>query len=285
MDTLYVSDLDGTLLDADASLSAPTRAILGALLDEGLCFTVATARSIHSIRSVLGDLPLRLPVIESNGAYVTDYASGRHLTVQAFPPAVARGLHAAILAQGHSPFVSAFDGAADRLGFDRVANGGMEWYLEDRRRAGDPRLDGPASGAAAVAHAVVSFTVIGERGPLEELAALLARDYGGELELHCVPHLYSRWHWLSLHPGRGGKGRGIRALQRARGLEGREVVVFGDHDNDLGMFQMADRAVAVANATDELKRISHAVIGANTEDAVARFLREEAAQRPPNSRR
>ena len=67
---LYVSDLDGTLLRNDTSLSQYSKDTLNALLDQGLLFTVASARSIASMRHVLADLPLRLPVVEFNGAFV-----------------------------------------------------------------------------------------------------------------------------------------------------------------------------------------------------------------------
>jgi hypothetical protein len=49
-------------------------------------------------------------------------------------------------------------------------------------------------------------------------------------------------------------------------------VVFGDGDNDIGLFEAADTALAVANATAALKRHATATIPANDDDAVARWL-------------
>lgn len=59
------------------------------------------------------------------------------------------------------------------------------------------------------------------------------------------------------------------------GLDNRELVVFGDGLNDLGMFGVADRAVAVANAFDALKERATAVIGPNGEDSVARYIQAD----------
>jgi hydroxymethylpyrimidine pyrophosphatase-like HAD family hydrolase len=53
------------------------------------------------------------------------------------------------------------------------------------------------------------------------------------------------------------------------------VVVFGDNLNDLSMFEVADLAVAVDNALPEVKAAADVVIGANTTDAVARFIAED----------
>ena len=46
MKTLYISDLDGTLLNRNAELSAYTKAVLNRVIAEGLCFSVATARPV-----------------------------------------------------------------------------------------------------------------------------------------------------------------------------------------------------------------------------------------------
>ena len=281
MDTLYVSDLDGTQLGDDAVFSARSREILQRLLREGMCFTVATARSVHSLKALLGGLPLSLPVVEFNGAYVTDLSTGKHLSVQALPGDLARDLFDRITVAGHSPFLSTFDGVQDRLAFGRILNAGMDWYLEDRRRHADPRLAGALDPAQGLAQRVVCMTVIGERGPLEALQADLQAHFRERIELHCVPHLYSDWHWLTVHDAGATKDQGIRRLRSSHGLEGHALVVFGDHSNDLKMFKSADWAIAVANATPELKAASHTVIGPNTEDSVALYLERAWKQSEP----
>ncbi len=53
------------------------------------------------------------------------------------------------------------------------------------------------------------------------------------------------------------------------------VVVFGDSMNDLPMFEIADKAISVANAMDKAKEASDITIGSNEEDAVADYIRRE----------
>jgi hypothetical protein len=69
----YVSDLDGTLLRSNATLSSYSKKILQQLLHEGLHFTVASARSVFSMWPILDGLRLSLPVIEFNGAFISDH--------------------------------------------------------------------------------------------------------------------------------------------------------------------------------------------------------------------
>jgi hydroxymethylpyrimidine pyrophosphatase-like HAD family hydrolase len=52
------------------------------------------------------------------------------------------------------------------------------------------------------------------------------------------------------------------------------VICFGDSDNDLSMFALADESYAPENAREEVRAAATAVIGHHDEDGIARFLRE-----------
>lgn len=72
MTTLYVSDLDGTLLNDNQKLDEESLETLNSLIDRGMNFTIATARSIDSVRSIINGLNLRLPIILINGVFIFD---------------------------------------------------------------------------------------------------------------------------------------------------------------------------------------------------------------------
>ena len=63
MNSLYVTDLDGTLLNSTGVLSKKTIQILSSLLQEYLPLTIATARTPLGISNILKELPLSLPMI------------------------------------------------------------------------------------------------------------------------------------------------------------------------------------------------------------------------------
>src|SRR5690606_20419093 len=153
MSILYVSDLDGTLLAGSGRLSEYSRTTLRELLAEGLPFSVASARSVASIRTVLAGVPLALPVVELNGALISDLCTGRHEVVNAIEPEIAEDIYRLFVQLGHAPFIATFDGAADCLYYPAVTNEGMQWYVSDiGGSAGPPRAmsyrpRGRASGA------------------------------------------------------------------------------------------------------------------------------------------
>ena len=272
MPSLYVSDLDGTLLNHDATLSANTRKILHGLLDDGLNFTVASARSVVSMRAILHGLPLRLPIIASNGAFMTNFHTGRHEIVNALPHDVAAEIYRLIAAQGQIPFISCHTSGTDRLCYTNIANAGMQHLLDDRIAARDPRLRSLARLEDALADNVVCFTIIGDLGPLTELEQRVLQSCGTQVETHLVIDPYSGWPWLTIHDHRASKDQAIRELVKNYGLHDKELVVFGDEINDIKMFQSAHRAFAVSNAVEAVKRVATAVIGKNSEDGVVKFI-------------
>ena len=73
--TLYISDMDGTLLTPAGTVSQTTTVILNRLMAQGLRFTVATARTPLSALPLLRDIPIRDPMILLNGAVCYDPGS------------------------------------------------------------------------------------------------------------------------------------------------------------------------------------------------------------------
>ena len=275
MTTLYVSDLDGTLLRNDASLSCVSEDILRKLLAEGLLFTVASARSVAAIGQILRGLPLPLPVIEFNGAFLSDLSTGRHEIINALNPSVAADVYEQVTAHSLSPFVSSFDGREDRVHYGPMLNAGMHWYWKDRTDHRDARWRGATEDlAASLQEQVVCLTTIAKEAPLSDLQAAILTAHAGSVETHLFENQYSPgWHWLTVHDRRATKDQTIQALTQNYRLDDAEVVVFGDHSNDLKMFAAADYAIAVGNAQAEVKACADLVIGANEEDSVATFIR------------
>ena len=238
-----------------------------------MLFTVASARSVVSMRPLLEGLPLSLPVIELNGAFISDLRTGRHQVVNAIDPALLETLYNRIREHGFWPFVSSFNGSKDCLYYDRISNPGMEWYLQDRQKAEDPRLKHSPVLEDSLSDQVVCLTLIDREEALAPLASRMAKDFADQVELNFNLNLYSPgWHWLTIYDRRANKDQAIRTLLSSLGLGTEQLTVFGDDLNDLKMFEMADRAVAVANARPQLKKIASDHIGSNEQDSVARYI-------------
>lgn len=72
MKTLYVSDLDGTLLRSDEKTSEYTNTVINRLTGRGMLFSYATARSLITAKKVMSGIKAKIPLIVYNGAFVID---------------------------------------------------------------------------------------------------------------------------------------------------------------------------------------------------------------------
>jgi 5-amino-6-(5-phospho-D-ribitylamino)uracil phosphatase len=274
MARLYVSDFDGTLADRRARLSAFTRSNLLDLLNAGLPFTVASARSVYTLAPILDGLPWVLPVVEFNGAFITDLKTREPLVCHALAPTVAEAAMRWGLGSELPPFVSTFTRRQQHLyPPQRLANAGIAWYDASRRAAKDVRLRATVDPLTLLEQPIVCLTLIGERARLVPIAAAMEHDFPGLTHSSMFENPYQPgWHWLTVQSQHANKAHALRALAEGAGVSLAETTVFGDEVNDVPMFELAGRGVAVENAIPELKNIAHEIIGPHHRDSVVRYL-------------
>lgn len=271
--TLYVTDLDGTLLRSDATLSPYTISTINRLTEQGLAFTYATARSIESARPIAGELNLRLPAITRNGAVLADNATGKHLEKALFTEEEVALLKKLLPELPRCGFVSCFLGEEM---FKAYVPGnlvpGMVQYADYYRD--DPKMK-PVKTLEEMFFGQPGYvTLIDDREKAAKIYEKVRQYPGWE----CIFQKDTYWdeYWVEVCPRNCTKAKAILKMKEQYGF--RKVVAFGDSVNDMPMFRAADEAYAVSNALEALKEIATGVIGGNNEDAVARFLESRAAE-------
>ena len=268
-DTLYVSDLDGTLMRNNEKLSGYTVRTLNGLLRQGLPFTFATARSIESARVITGELEIKLPVITRNGAVLADNTTGRHIQKSVFTKEEVELLKKMLPELPSCGFVSCFlDEKMIRTYMPADHTEGLreyiDYYKNDPSMVKADNMDEMFQGTPGY------VTVIGSR---ERIAPLYerAKQYKGWESLF-QKDTYRDEFWLEICPQNCTKAKTVLKLKEKLGFK--KLVVFGDSLNDISMFEIADESYAVANAMDELKKIATHITGSNEEDAVVNVLKE-----------
>ena len=249
---------------------------LSTLLKNGLPFTVATARSVVSTKQILGPLPLQLPIVEFNGAYVTDYQTGKHLIAHDFPTDIKEALLSFLLKHNCPPFISGFDGQKDCLYYDQIVNEAMAYYRDERTQAGDKRLQKISDVKDGLSDQIVCFTVLQKNPVKTDIQSLLHKAFGNHIITYRFDSDISEpYYWLAIHPPEATKANGILSLIDLQGLSSKQLTVFGDNLNDLPMFKIADRAIAVENALIEVRNAANQIIGPNETDSVIHFIANE----------
>jgi len=276
MPTLYITDLDGTLLRNDATLSDYSRETLNRLVRDGATFAIASARSMVSIRKVLTGLHLKLPVIDYNGAFISDLATGRHLVTNAIPAEIVPELVATVQRFHCQPLMMTYDGLRDYLYHMPPINEGEHHYISGLTEPMDERLRPLEDMELVFSQQVVCVNLVDRHERLAALQKALHEQFDSQLQSHLFINTYlPGWYWLMIHESAASKDQAIRTLVAREGLGDHELVVFGDNDNDVPMFRIADRAIAVGNATELLKKHATEVIGPNEADSVANYILQD----------
>lgn len=264
---LYVTDLDGTLLGKDQRISTRSAAIINRLQERGMLFSYATARSAITASKIAKDIKSDIPIIVYNGAFIMESHTRRVLLENYFDRREADEILAALWEMGVNPIVYAVINGAEKFSYvrSRVTPGAAEFIAS---RGGDVR-DNPVDGREALkSGSRFYFTCIDAPEKLAPLYGLF-RD-----RFSCVyqQDIYTGCQWLELMPKTASKAQAVLQLKSLMSAD--KVIAFGDGQNDIPMFEIADECYAVANAVDGLKVIATGVIGANYEDGVAKWLAE-----------
>ena len=273
--TLYVSDLDGTLLGEDSQLSAVTVATLNRIIGElGGLFTVATARTPATVVPLMQQVHARLPFIVIGGSAMWNPVTMSYehtrgiddMTVNAVADVFdRRGAHPFIYRRHgknllHTHHYGPLSPQEERFIAERQHLPLKQFFLDDRdfRHSDDEALLIFSMNKYAVLKSIADNL----RTSVPTCSVMVYHDIFDESE-----------GYLEIFSAGTSKAAAIRDL--ARQLGAGRVVVFGDNRNDIAMMQAADFSVAVDNAFTEVKAVASEVIGPNTVDSVARWIETE----------
>lgn len=271
MEKLYISDLDGTLLNEDGLLAKETIVMLNHLISDGLSFTVASARNLESIATIMKDVNLSLPVICFNGSFVSDIVEMKHLIIHEINNDLAKDLHQVISPIAGSLISTYSD--QDMLFYDEITSQGMLEFVMNREKVQARPIS--KCDMMTMDHKIIAFTVIDTKNTILQLKNALEMKFGDRVIVDAWEDMYYKpWYWLSIHSVSSTKAKGIESLLGLLNKGFDHLVVFGDNTNDMSMFELADQSFAVENASDLLKAISDDVIGHHQDNSVIKKIIE-----------
>lgn len=268
MDLIFF-DLDGTLLNDVSEISPFTKKTLTLLSENNIAYTVATGRTMLSAQRILEGHEFKLPQIYNNGVTIWDPKSQQLTLENLLNNAEISTIIDVALAQGITPFVNTID-EHHHFMFHSETRHDVEKELILKYFASSKATLLPLD-ALPTDSQVTNISMIGAADTI----------YGMWLEINTHENLiaYSgpalegeQYRWMDVHHCLANKGSAVTSLKNQLGAS--KVICFGDSDNDLSMFKLADESYAPENAKDVIKKSANAVIGHNHKDGIAHFLRE-----------
>ncbi len=267
MKTLYISDLDGTLLNKEGCISDYTIETINKLIDQGMNFTYATARSLVSATPITKNLNLNLPLIIYNGTFIIDGKSGKFIHKNIFNYLQVEFVKNIMKKNKINPMVYALVDGKERVTIiNEKLNDGMKEYLTKRKD--DPRINLTNDLHSLYQGEVYYFTVIGSYQELNSVYDMLKDNVNYNVTFQ--QEIYRDEYWLEIMPKTASKANAILKLKEI--LKCDEIVCFGDAINDLEMFKVSNQSYAMENAVDQLKKHATAIIDSNENDGVANWL-------------
>ncbi len=266
---MIATDIDGTMLRSDGSLSPRVKAALRAAVEAGIHVVPATGRPVVIAADVIDQAELEDYWVFANGA-ITRHV-GRDELVRGFwlDPTVAAELLGFLRTRlPQAGFAIEFeDTVAFEAGFEQIVpivpdQAPVDDLLSEFFSF-DPEIGPPAG------HRVQKILVYDLNLNVEELFAQVSDVVGAR----AVPS-FSGLAFVELAAELVTKAMALEQLAGDLGVSPAEVASFGDNHNDVSMLAWAGRGYAMANATRDAMAAADEVIGANDDDGLAVKIEE-----------
>lgn len=268
MDLIFF-DLDGTLLNGASELSVVTKETLELLKARKIAHTIATGRSMLSAHSILNGYGFDLPQIYNNGVTIWDPVNEELILENLLDENSIASILNAAMSRNIAPFIHGIKGRNYSV-YHPTPKHKIEQQLIDKHFSRSNAEILPLKSLPANSN-VTNISMIGASNTINEIQTDI--ESHSELIAYSGPAVEGDvYRWMDIHHCKANKGAAVSRLKRQ--LNASNVICFGDSDNDLSMFKIADECYAPGNAKAQIKEYATAVIGNNYEDGIALFLRE-----------
>lgn len=269
MKTLYISDLDGTLLNSKAELSLRSAEIINKLADSGVQFSLSTARTHATVSEMFSEVKLNVPLVMMNGVVVYDPVERHILSACTIGKNVAEAVLGIYRKHKKAPMLYYIDNTNINIFYSDLDNDNQQKYINSRNDLGIKRFF--YSPELEIKDDLIYIVTL---DPYEDLKDIY--DELSEIEgINCMFYSdnYTGCYFLEILSSDVNKG--ISADFVKKYINADRMVAFGDNLNDIPLFEYADECYAMENAHYKLKEIATDVIGRNDDDAVAEFILEK----------
>jgi Cof subfamily protein (haloacid dehalogenase superfamily) len=255
---LVVSDVDGTLLTKDKTLTDGTRRAVQKLHEAGIGFTITSSRPTIGMRFLIEPLQITLPLGAFNGSCIVD--------PQLKP--IEQHLIPAPAAQRSVDVLNEF--GADIWLFTSdlwlTRNGNGEYVPHEKRAIrADPTIVADFAPYLGSACKIVGASA--DAAMLQRCELAMQQALGAQ-----ATAVRSQSYYLDVTPPGCNKGTFVQAVAQRLGISLEAVATIGDMQNDLAMFRVSGISIAMGNATDDVKKVANHVTASNEDEGFAKAI-------------
>jgi Cof subfamily protein (haloacid dehalogenase superfamily) len=255
---LVVSDVDGTLLTKDKTLTDAAKSAVQRLHEAGIGFTITSSRPTIGMRFLVEPLHIRLPIGAFNGSCIVD-PELRPVEQHLIPETAVRRALEVLTKFGTEIWLF----TPDRW-LARDPNGE---YIPHEKRAirADPTI--VADFAPYLASACKIVGASSDPAMLQRCEIAMQEALGAQ-----ATAVRSQSYYLDITPPAVDKGTFVQTMATRLGIALDAVATIGDMQNDLAMFRTSGMSFAMGNATDDVKKMATHVTASNEDDGFAKAM-------------
>jgi Cof subfamily protein (haloacid dehalogenase superfamily) len=255
---LVVSDIDGTLLTMDKTLTDGAKAAARRLHEAGIGFTITSSRPTIGMPFLIEPLAITLPIGPFNGSSIVDPALKpieQHLI-----PVSAAERSIAVLDQ---PGIDIWLFTNDRW-LTRRADGD---YVSHEKRAirADPTVVADFSPFIGAACKIVGASA--DPALLQRCEVAMQQALGNQ-----ATAVRSQSYYLDVTPPGCNKGTFVKTMARRLGISTDAVATIGDMENDVPMFATSGLSIAMGNAPEAVKKLATHATASNENEGFAKAI-------------
>ena len=271
--TLYISDLDGTLLNQSAELSIYTTNTLNKMIADGLHFSVATARTAVSASIILAGVQWSTPLILMNGVLIYDHIQKKYVQTLPLTAETALAVITALKELNVTGLMYQFEDETQQTYYESLDHKPIRDFVEERIIRYNKKFRQTASFMDVPPENTIYFTLLDTHDNIRRVHEALSALPNISYFMYKDNYSPDLW-YLEIHSDKASKRNGVSFLRKEHGFD--RVVGFGDNINDLPMFAACDVRVAVENAKPEVKASADYICGSNDDNGVVKWLEENA---------
>ncbi len=272
MKTLYISDLDGTLLNSKSQLSEATKKGLNKLIDTGALFSIATARTPGTVVKIFEGVNIKLPMVLMTGALTFDMYHKRYTDIRTFSDSTTNRIIDILEENNLSTFIYTVENHHLNVFYKGITNALEQKFIDERTGSGYKTFYLTKDYYCLCGKIVpVLFFIMGDFNKVTKASEIISKIPG--ISSFCYRDIFDKtMGYLEIFSESTSKADAIKKLAESLGVD--RLVTFGDNLNDIPMFNISDECYAMKNAFPEVKAAATATIDSNDDDGVIKFLME-----------
>ena len=271
--TLYVSDLDGTLLNRDKEVSEYSKSVINKFIANGGNFSIATARTAASAGKILSGLNIDVPVVLMNGAVVFDFREDKYIKTEIIPRETAHRILQILKEQDISGFMYSLHKGKLITYYENLEAKALRDFYDERVQKYYKSFEQVSDFMEKTTEDnVIYFTLIDEYEQLLIVYNSLREQ--GSIDMSLYKDIYDESLWyLEVYSINASKYNAVKYLRDKYKYD--KIIGFGDNHNDIPLLKACDEFYSVSNAVCELKELATQIIDGNCADGVAKFLKDK----------